>query len=219
MPVFRLGPELIFPRPELGEKEGILAVGGDLSVDRLLLAYENGIFPWFSPGDPVCWWSPDPRFVLYPNELIVRKSLRKVIRSNKFKITYDTAFADVVWQCARSPRTDQEGTWITKEMQEAYIRLHKSGWAHSCEAWHGSLLVGGLYGVSIGPFFFGESMFHRESNASQVALVALCSRLKDAVLIDCQVETPHFKRMGARMIPRSDFLQILREHIADNPVW
>lgn len=219
MPVFRIGEGLIFPDPSLAENDGLLGIGGDLSPERLILAYESGIFPWFNEGYPLLWWSPDPRFVLFPVELKIRRSLAKLIRSQRFKITFDRAFSDVIWQCSRVPRAGQEGTWITNDMAKAYQKLHELGVAHSCEVWRGHQLVGGLYGVSLGPFFFGESMFHKESSASQVALVSLCERFKDAVLIDCQVETEHFKRMGARFIPRSHFLQLLREHISDESLW
>ena len=219
MPVFRIGPGLVFPDPELSNKDGLLGIGGNLSPDRLLLAYQNGIFPWYNPGDPVLWWSPDPRFVLFPKELKVSRSLKKIARSHRFRVTFDSAFSDVIWQCSRTPRPGQTGTWITMEMMEAYLKLHQLGWAHSCEVWNGHKLAGGLYGLSMGPFFFGESMFHKESNASQVALVALCERLQDAVLIDCQVETPHFGRMGARFIPRKEFLEVLREHLTEDPIW
>jgi len=219
VPVYQLGSQLAFPDPELAEEHGLLAIGGDLSPKRLLLAYQIGIFPWFNEGDPIYWWSPDPRFVLYPKEIKIRRSLRKVIRSDRFHITYDKAFEEVIWQCACSKRDGQPGTWITRDMMDAYVQLHRMGFAHSCEAWIGHQLAGGLYGISMGPFFFGESMFHRASNASQVALVALCERLQDAVLIDCQVETPHFERMGARFIERAAFLQTLQEHMAAPSIW
>ncbi|PIE01967.1 MAG: leucyl/phenylalanyl-tRNA--protein transferase [Acidobacteria bacterium] len=219
MSVFRIGKELVFPSPDLADEDGLLGIGGDLSPMRLLSAYQSGIFPWFNDDSPILWWSPDPRFVLFPRELKVRRSLAKIIRSKRFRVTFDTAFKDVIWQCSRVPRRGQEGTWITDEMRTAYTALHQMGWAHSCEVWIGHQLVGGLYGVCMGSFFFGESMFHKESNASQVALVALCDRLKKATLIDCQIETPHFRRMGARFIARSEFLSLLSEHLLDPVVW
>jgi leucyl/phenylalanyl-tRNA--protein transferase len=209
MPVFRLDRRPIFPPPEQAEEEGLLAVGGDLSVERLLAAYAHGIFPWYEPGGPILWWSPDPRLVLFPEELHVSRRLARTIRSGRFTTTRDTAFARVIQACAEVKRPDQPGTWITPEMQRAYIRLHEAGFAHSVETWRGRGLVGGVYGVRLGRTFFGESMFHTESDASKVALVALVDWLKaeGVGLIDCQVTTPHMLRMGAREIPRAEFLR------------
>ncbi len=208
MPVFQLTEAIVFPSPHLASKEGLLAVGGDLSVERLLLAYSSGIFPWYSDGEPILWWSPDPRLVLYPNELKVSRSLRKVVRQNVFDIHMDRAFETVISECAQVRLENQEGTWIVDDMVRAYCRLHDAGFAHSVEAWQGSDLVGGLYGVSIGKCFFGESMYTRVTNASKVALVALVEHVKplDFAFIDCQIPTAHLFRLGAREISRSRYL-------------
>lgn len=208
MPVFQLTDDLIFPPPTLADADGLLAVGGDLSTDRLLLAYRLGIFPWYSEGNPILWWSPDPRLILYPQEFHVSRSLRKIIRQRRFHITMDTAFEEVITACAQIPRRHEDGTWILDEMQQAYIALHHWGYAHSVEAWQGGKLAGGLYGVSLGNCFFGESMFSRRSNASKVALHALVeyARSQRFAFIDCQVTTDHLLRLGAREIPRRQFL-------------
>jgi leucyl/phenylalanyl-tRNA--protein transferase len=190
----------------LAEPNGLLALGGDLSPARLLAAYRRGIFPWYSVGQPILWWSPDPRAVLYPEAIRVPRSLGKLLRQNRFQVRVDTAFDAVVRACA-APRAHQDGTWITDEMAEAYGRLHRLGAAHSIEAWQGGELVGGLYGVAMGEVFFGESMFSRVRDASKVALVALC-RLGFR-LIDAQVPSEHLFRMGAVEIPRSRFLSQL----------
>ncbi len=213
MPVFRLTEELIFPRPELAEEGGLLAVGGDLSEDRLLLAYSMGIFPWYADGPPVLWWSPDPRLVLIPDELKISRSLRQTINKGLFTIKMDTAFADVIRNCAEIRREGQQGTWITEEMIKAYIRLHHAGYAHSVESWQDGELVGGLYGLALGKAFFGESMFARKSGASKIALVTLAEHLRARgySFIDCQVTTKHLKSLGAREIPRSEFLRMLKE--------
>ena len=209
MPVFTLSKRLSFPPPHLAIKEGLLAVGGDLSVDRLLLAYRSGIFPWYAKGEPILWWSPDPRLVLYPDELNVSRSLRKVIKRKLFHITFDQNFDAVISGCAEAKRSYGDGTWITDEMKSAYIDLHKAGYAHSVEAWQDGRLVGGLYGVAIGRVFFGESMFSRVSNASKVAFVTFVENLRRLkfILIDCQVRTDHLMRFGAREIPRKVFLE------------
>lgn len=211
MPVFRLSSSPVFPPPHLAIEEGLLAVGGDLSIKRLLAAYRAGIFPWYSQDDPILWWSPDPRLVLYPSRLKVSRRLTRIINQHRFMITYDQAFDQVIGACARVPRVRQEGTWITKEMMAAYTELHQAGFAHSVEAWYDDRLAGGLYGVSLGGSFFGESMFHHESNASNVALVNLVRRLQKwgFDLIDCQVATAHLVRMGAEEVPRRRFLQEL----------
>ena len=215
MPVFTLSKRLSFPPAHLAVREGLLAVGGDLSAERLLLAYRNGIFPWYSRGEPILWWSPDPRLVLYPAELKVPQSLRKVIRKDRFQITFDQAFDAVIQACAQAKRAYGEGTWITPEMKAAYCDLHRQGFARSVEAWQGQQLVGGLYGVSLGRAFCGESMFSRVSNASKVAFVAFVERLwaQGFELIDCQVKTDHLIRFGAREVPRKLFLQQLARAI------
>ncbi|MBR9985498.1 MAG: leucyl/phenylalanyl-tRNA--protein transferase [Desulfosarcina sp.] len=209
MPVFTLSKRLSFPPPHLAIKEGLLAVGGDLSTDRLLLAYKSGIFPWYSSGEPILWWSPDPRLVLYPDELRISKSLRKVIKRKRFSITFDKDFGAVIQACADAKRSYGKGTWITGEMKDAYCELYRRGYAHSVEAWQGETLAGGLYGISIGRVFFGESMFSRVSNASKVAFVALVENLRRLrfKLIDCQVRTDHLIRFGARELPRKLFLE------------
>jgi leucyl/phenylalanyl-tRNA--protein transferase len=213
MPVYNLPDELIFPPPLLASKEGLLAVGGDLSLKRLLLAYRLGIFPWYSEGEPILWWSPDPRLVLYPDELKVSRSLNKVIRKAIFKVTMDCAFEKVITECARVRVENQEGTWIVSEMVQAYCRLHEAGYAHSVETWMNGRLAGGLYGVSLGKCFFGESMFTRITNASKVALVALVNWVKDLdfAFIDCQIATSHLMRFGAREISRVRYLDELNQ--------
>ena len=204
MPVYQLSEDLVFPSPHLASKEGLLAVGGDLTRTRLLLAYSLGIFPWYSEGEPILWWSPDPRLVLYPDELKVSRSLNKIINKGEFKVTVDCAFERVIKDCARVRLENQEGTWIVDEMVKAYCNLHESGFAQSIEAWADDRLAGGLYGVSLGSCFFGESMFTRVSNASKVAFVALVEHLRSLnfTLIDCQITTGHLTRFGAREISR-----------------
>ncbi len=218
MPVFTLSERLSFPPPHLAIKEGLLAVGGDLSAERILLAYRSGIFPWYSSGEPILWWSPDPRLVLYPDELRISKSLRKVIKRSHFHITVDRAFDAVIQACAEAKRSYGEGTWITDGMKNAYRELHRKGYAHSVEAWQSERLVGGLYGISIGRVFFGESMFSRVSNASKVAFVSLVENLKRIrfKLIDCQVRTDHLIRFGAREIPRKSFLEQLEKAVGNS---
>jgi len=210
MPIFRLGDDIIFPPVHLTSKNGILAVGGDLSPGRLLAAYRQGIFPWYSEGDPIIWWCPDPRFVLFLDELRVSRSMMKVLRHGTFRITYDHDFRNVVLSCQKS-RRKQDGTWITDEMLEAYCVLHELGFAHSAEAWHGETLVGGIYGISIGRCFFGESMFSFMSNASKAALVSLVRKLEGLKFefLDCQVHTAHLESLGARFIPREEFVGLL----------
>lgn len=209
MPVFLLSKELYFPDPELSEPNGLLAVGGDLRVEHLILAYKNGIFPWYGVGEPILWWCPDPRLVLFPEELHVSRRLRRTIKQNKFRVSWDEAFVDVITLC-KNTRTE---TWITDEMRNAYIDLYKAGYAHSIEAWEGNTLVGGLYGVKIGKVFFGESMFALKKDASKVAFVQGIDHLtKMGIrLIDCQVETEHLKNFGARLIPRQIFLTLLKK--------
>jgi leucyl/phenylalanyl-tRNA---protein transferase len=216
MPVFWLSEkELSFPNPELANEDGILAVGGDLSVERLLLAYQNGLFPWFNPGDPILWWSPDPRFVLFPAELKIAKSMRSYFNQRKFEVTFDQQFELVMRACKEQNRKGQDGgTWISEEMVEGYFGLHKGGFAHSVEVWKGDDLVGGLYGVCLGKIFFGESMFSKVNNASKVGFIALVRMLEDRGfnLIDCQQETRHLKSLGARNIERSDFLKLISQN-------
>jgi len=212
MPVYLLSDELIFPDPNLTSKDGLLAVGGDLSQKRLLLAYSMGIFPWYSEHEPLLWWSPDPRLVLFPDDFRVSKSLQKLIKKGVFKVTLDTAFDRVINECARIRRENDEGTWIVEDMIQAYCRLHDAGFAHSVETWQDDRLVGGLYGISLGRCFFGESMFARASNASKVAFVTLVEYLQNLHfdMIDCQVTTEHLLSFGAKEIPRSRFLEELK---------
>jgi len=211
--IFRLDDRLLFPDPSLAEEDGLLAVGGDLSTERLLLAYQNGIFPWYSDDDPILWYSPHERFVLYPPELKISKSMRQVLRSNKFTVTTDTCYSDVVAACSSAKREGQDGTWITDDMKAAYAKLHQEGYAHSVEVWLDDKLVGGLYGVHAGDVFCGESMFSLVSNASKTALIWLCNTGK-YTLIDCQVYTEHLESMGARMIPREDYIAVLHKTVA-----
>jgi len=207
MPVYQLDERLIFPRPELAE-DGLLAVGGDLRPERLLLAYAHGIFPWYGPGMPILWHSPDPRMALHPRDLHVPRSLERTLRRGRFQFSLDREFAAVVEGCATSRRGGGEGTWITPEMAAAYGELHELGFAHSAEAWEGEELAGGLYGVSLGGAFFGESMFARRPDASKAAFVTLVRwlDLSGVELVDCQVETAHLARFGARPWPRRRFL-------------
>jgi leucyl/phenylalanyl-tRNA--protein transferase len=199
-------------RRALREPNGLLAAGADLSLQRLLEAYRRGIFPWYSPGQPVLWWSPDPRMVLYPSEMAISRSLRKRVRSRLYEIRVDTCFTTVMRACAE-PRDGQAGTWITDEMLAAYAALHASGYAHSVESWHEGRLVGGLYGVAIGSMFYGESMFMRATDASKVALAHLARQLDrwNFGLLDCQMETAHLASMGAGSMRRKDFLLRLTE--------
>jgi len=202
-----------FPNPEnaLSEPDGLLAVGGNLSPGRLLSAYRHGIFPWYSAGQPILWWSPDPRTVLFPERIKISRSLRKTLRKKIFTLSVDQCFEAVVQHCGE-PRDGEDGTWITQDMKVAYCRLHRLGYAHSVETWYRGELMGGLYGVAIGRVFYGESMFSRMSDASKVALVALAVQLKrwQFALIDCQMHTPHLLRMGAVDIPRSTFIKLLK---------
>jgi len=213
VPIYLLSdehPEL-FPPPERADKSGVLAVGGDLQPERLLAAYSRGIFPWYSEGDPILWHSPDPRFVLEPDRLHVGRSLRKTMARGTYEVRYDTAFARVITECGRAPRPGQTGTWITDEMLQAYVTLHELGFAHSVETWTEGELKGGLYGVSLGAAFFGESMFALAPDASKVAFVASVERFKawGFQFIDCQVETEHLARFGAERWPRKRFLSAL----------
>jgi leucyl/phenylalanyl-tRNA--protein transferase len=211
--IFRLDERLVFPEPLLAEPDGLLAVGGDLSTQRLLLAYQSGIFPWYSDDMPILWYSPHERFVLYPQELKISKSMRQILRSGKFTITTDTCFNEVITACSTSPREGQDGTWITDDMKAAYNQLHAEGHAHSVEVWVQNELVGGIYGVQMGHIFCGESMFSRVSNASKTALIHLC-QTGLYQLIDCQVHTDHLESMGARMISREQYMTALQSSLA-----
>ena len=218
MPVFQLSDENIFPPPELAEENGLLAVGGDLCEERLLLAYSMGIFPWYSSDDPILWWSPDPRLVLLPDELKISRSLMQTIKKGTFNVTMDTDFESVIKACATVHRNNDGDTWITGDMMDAYIGLHKSGYAHSVESWYEGELVGGLYGISLGSAFFGESMFTKKSNASKVAFALLVQQLADwdFTLIDCQITTAHLKSFGAMEISRSEFLKKLQSSLKNS---
>ncbi len=214
MPVFKLSEDLIFPDPSLAEEDGLLAAYGDLSPERLMLAYSNGIFPWFSDGEPILWWSPDPRFILYPNDIKISHSMKKLLKKNTYKISFDTCFRDVISNCAEVRK--ESGTWITEGMIEAYCKLHVLGYAHSVETWYEDKLVGGLYGIIIGKCFFGESMFSTMDNASKIAMITLCKKLqeKDFVIVDCQVYSKHLESLGAVNISREKFLEIVRKEVS-----
>lgn len=215
MPVFWLSNENHhFPPPELAVEEGILAVGGDLSPERLLTAYRMGIFPWFNEGEPITWWSPDPRMVLFPAELKVAKSMRPYFNQQKFQVTFDQAFKSVMTNCQEPRKKQWFGTWITPEMLEAYCQLHEMGYAHSVEVWKEGEMVGGLYGLAIGKCFFGESMFSKTANASKFGFIHLVRKLETLGfwLVDCQQQTRHLGSLGARSISRKDFLAILKKN-------
>lgn len=208
--IFQLSTEeIVFPHPSLAEEDGLLAIGGDLRRERLILAYQNGIFPWFNEGDPPCWFAPHERCVIFPDQVKVSKSMRKLIKDGVYRVTMDQAFEQVIMNCAEVVRSGQDGTWITNDMQRAYIDLHRSGWAHSVEVWFGAELAGGLYGLQINGVFCGESMFSRMSNASKTALIWLC-RTEKYRLIDCQVPNDHLLSLGAEMIPREEYTAILQ---------
>lgn len=214
MPIYQLPDEIIFPNPELAEEDGLLAVGGDLSFERLLLAYCNGIFPWYSDGDPILWWCPKPRFIIKPNEVKISKSMKRVFNSSKFKVTFDNDFEGVIRNC-KELRENKEGTWINNDMMEAYINLFKKGFASSVEVYRDEKLVGGLYGVKIGKCFFGESMFSIETNASKVALISICKRLEEEgyIFLDCQMHTNHLESMGGKFVSWEDFKLMLEDGI------
>lgn len=207
--VFRLLDDvMVFPDTALAEPDGLLAIGGDLSLARLQLAYQSGIFPWYSEGDPILWYAPHERCVIYPTKIKISKSMRKILASGIFTVSQNQAFEQVIQHCAQTSRIGQDGTWITNEMQAAYINLHRNGLAHSIEIWQDKQLVGGLYGVMVGKVFCGESMFSLVSNASKTALAYLAQHM-DLTLIDCQVPNPHLIRMGAEMISREVYLKII----------
>ncbi|HJV23008.1 MAG TPA: leucyl/phenylalanyl-tRNA--protein transferase [Holophagaceae bacterium] len=216
-----LGPEPVFPDPEATDEDGLLAVGGDLSVPRLRAAYRAGIFPWYSKGEPLLWWCPPVRACLHPAEAHVSRSLAKALRQGRFELRTDTAFAQVVRACAKTARPGQRGTWITTDMQAAYAALHHQGWAHSVEAWREGRLVGGLYGVAVGGAFFGESMFSLEPDASKACFATLAERLNawGFTLLDCQVENPHTTRLGAKPVPRAAFLARLETALEGPERW
>ena len=209
--MFLLNKELFFPPVTTADEDGLLAIGGDLSTERLLLAYHNGIFPWYNVDEPICWWSPDPRFVLYPNELIVSSSMKTVLQNGKFRFSINRAFTQVIQNCKMVSRKGQEGTWISPAMQKAYTDLHQLGNAHSAEAWLDGKLVGGLYGIRLGKIFFGESMFSLKTNASKFAFINYVQQLQkeNVQLVDCQLHTGHLESLGARMISRELFTEIL----------
>jgi leucyl/phenylalanyl-tRNA---protein transferase len=211
MTVFALPTEPVFPDPAHADEDGLLAVGGDLSPQRLLMAYAQGIFPWYSENSPILWWSPDPRLVLEPARIHVPKRLERILRQGRFRFTLDTAFGQVITGCASTPRCGARGTWIVPEMLAAYCRLHELGFAHSIEVWSGETLAGGLYGVALGGTFFGESMFFHEPDASKAGLVTLMRALEQAgfILFDCQQTTAHMLRFGGFEVPRSEFLSRL----------
>lgn len=210
--MFLLNHRLLFPDVEKADEDGLLAVGGDLSPERLLLAYKNGIFPWFNEDSMILWWSPDPRMVLFPEKVKISKSMAQVIKSNRFRITWSTEFEKVINACSAIIRKGQHGTWITPEMKSAYLKLHQMGIAKSIEVWENDVLVGGLYGIDLGNVFCGESMFSRTSNASKFAFICLAKELqqKKYRLIDCQVYTAHLESLGAEEIPRKQFIAILK---------
>lgn len=224
MPVYQLIDDIIFPAPDLAEPNGLLAVGGDLSVDRLIAAYRNGIFPWYSEGDPILWWFTSPRLVLVPEELKISKRLRRYQKNAPLRCTINEDFDQVITRCASVPRKENEGTWITREMISAYQRLHHHRYAHSVECWQGTELVGGLYGVALGQVFFGESMFATEPNSSKLALIHLVNFLKSNGyrLIDCQMSTAHLISLGGREISGEEFQRLLKKYITSDSysgVW
>lgn len=211
--MYILGKEISFPPVEAADENGIVAIGGDLSTERLLLAYRSGIFPWYNEDEPIIWWCPDPRFVLFPDDLKISKSMQAVLRNGKFRFTINRAFAQVIQNCKTIERNGQDGTWITAAVQKAYTELHTLGFAHSAEAWMNGELVGGLYGIRMGSIFFGESMFSKQSNASKFAFINYVQQLqKEGVaLIDCQVYTEHLESLGAGMIGREEFIGLLNK--------
>ena len=206
--VFLLDSTLAFPDPALADEDGLLAVGGDLMPERLILAYQHGIFPWFSEGDPICWYSPHERFVIFASEIHISRSMSRLIRSGTYTVTFDQAFRDVITHCSAIKRKGQKGTWITADMIAAYIALHERGIAHSIEVWHDGKLIGGMYGVAVGRVFCGESMFSLRPDASKLAMIWLCQN-KNYELIDCQLHTSHLESMGARFISREAFMGYL----------
>ena len=215
--MFILTEEIAFPPIEDADEDGLLCIGGDLSTERLLLAYRSGIFPWYNEDEPICWWSPDPRFVLFPDELKISKSMQNILKQDSFQFTINKDFEAVIQNCKTISRKDQPGTWISAAVQGAYTRLHQLGHAHSAEAWMDGRLVGGLYGIRMGNIFFGESMFSIESNASKFAFINYVQQLQkeNVHLIDCQEYTQHLETFGARMIGRPEFAALLAEAIGN----
>lgn len=214
MPIYQLTDEIMFPNPELAEEDGLLAIGGDLRWERLLLAYCNGIFPWYSEDEPILWWCPKPRFIIKPNEVKISKSMKRVFNKGEFKVTFNNDFEGVISKC-KELRENKEGTWITDDMKQAYINLFNKGFASSVEVYKEDKLVGGLYGVKIGRCFFGESMFSTETNASKVALISICKRLEkeNYLFLDCQMHTNHLESMGGKFVSWEDFKIMLQEGI------
>ena len=213
--MFLLSNELYFPPVTEADEEGILAIGGDLSTQRLLLAYRKGIFPWYSDDEPIIWWCPNPRFVLFPDEIKISKSMRAVLKKQTYSFTINNCFNNVIKNCKTINREGQSDTWISEEVIDAYTNLHNLGYALSAETWKNNKLVGGLYGVKMGNIFFGESMFSLSPNASKVAFIQLVQHLKNegVKLIDCQVYTTHLESLGAKMIDRNDFMRLLEQHL------
>ena len=214
MPIYQLPDEIIFPNPELAEDDGLLAVGGDLSFERLLLAYCNGIFPWYSDDDPILWWCPKPRFIIKPSEVKISKSMKRVFNSGKFRVSFDNGFEAVITNC-KELRENKEGTWINDDIREAYINLFNKGFASSVEVYRGENLVGGLYGVKLGKCFFGESMFSIETNASKLALISMCKKLEEEgyLFLDCQMHTNHLESMGGKFVSWEEFKLMLEEGV------
>lgn len=210
MPIYRLSDDLIFP-PVEGAEEGVVAVGGDLTPERLLIAYKSGIFPWYSRDEPIIWWSPDPRFVLFPDRLHISRSMKRTLEKHELNVTFNQDFEAVIKECKQVPREGQDGTWITDEMELAYIRLHDLGYAKSVEVWKEDKLVGGMYGVDLGTVFCGESMFSKVSNASKIALISFVQKFEKegGKLFDCQVHSEHLVSLGAEEIGREEFLEFL----------
>lgn len=203
-----------FPSPETASEEGIVAYGYDLTPERLLEAYQNGIFPWYNEEEPVLWWSPNPRFVLFPEKLHISKNIKKLLLKNIYQVTYNQSFEEVIRNCASIPRKDQDGTWIHPEMIATYTQLHQLGYAHSVEVWYDNQLVGGLYGIKMGNIFCGESMFSRKSNASQVGFITFLQQHTEIKLVDCQVYSEYLEKLGAEEIPRTQFLEIIKKNKA-----
>ena len=215
MPIFKLTKEIIFPNPELSEEDGLLALGGDLSIERLILAYCNGIFPWYNEGDPILWWCPKPRFIIMPTDVKISKSMRKIVKKEEFKVTFNNDFDKVISNCKFIRENNNEGTWISDDMKCAYINLYNNGYAMSVETYLDDELVGGLYGVKIGKCFFGESMFSKVSNASKIALIKLAEKLANEgfIFIDCQMHTEHLESMGGKFVEWSVFRDLLNRGI------